>query len=102
MKTKAEIFLEYETAILQADRLAEEAGAMKAEVSARAEEILTSLAGSWKGEAADVFYGKCGLLMEKAGQIGNSLNEAADAVRTIARNIYNAEMRALEIALTRE
>ena len=102
MKTKAEIYQEYETAILQADRLAEEAGAMRSELGSGAENILALLSGSWKGEAADIFTEKCGLLMEKAGQIGNSLNEASDAVRTIARNIYNAEMRALEIALTRE
>ena len=102
MKTEAEIFMEYEAALKQADSLSEAAQEIKTAVVEGTESAEASLSASWKGEGAEAFGGKCGVLREKAEGISRVLTETADAVRTIAENIYQAEMRALAIAKIRD
>lgn len=102
MKTEAEIFLEYEAALKQADSLSEAAQEIRTAVAEGTESAALSLSASWKGEGAEAFEGKCKILREKAGAISRALADTADAVRTIAGNIYHAEMKALAIAEIRD
>ena len=100
-KTEAEIYLEYEKAIAQAETLMRLAEELDSAVAGEAKEAAAALAAVWKGECADFFYEKCDLLTQKCAESISSLKKSAEAVRTIAQNIYNAEMQALRLAEAR-
>ena len=63
---------------------------------------LNSLGNNWKGENAGLYIGKGFQLMENMEKTAASLRQTAEAIRSVARNIYNAEMEALRIAEERE
>ena len=102
MKTESEIILEYETAVSQADSLEHSADEMSRTVHGKIMEIRERLAVSWQGEGAEAFQEKCAVLSGKSEQACGALREIGGAIRTIAQNIYNAEMRSLEIARMRD
>ena len=98
MKTEAEIYLEYETAITQADSFARCAGELDSKLSSSLAETAGKTASLWKGEGAALFTSRCFLLQEKIEGQADTLRAVSETVRLIAQNIYEAEMRALEIA----
>lgn len=63
---------------------------------------LDTLGSNWKGENAELYIQKGFLLRDNMKRTAASLRQTAETVRTIARNIYNAEMEALRIAQERE
>ena len=63
---------------------------------------LNSLGNNWKGENAGLYIGKGFQLMENMEKTAASLRQTAETIRSVARNIYNAEMEALRIAEERE
>ena len=101
VKTEAEIYLEYEKALSQAETLMQLAGELNSSVAGDTKETTAALETVWKGESAEAFYAKCGILTQKWSDCASSLTKTAEAVRTIAQNIYNAEMQALRLAETR-
>ena len=101
MKTEAEIYLEYEKALSQAETLTRLAGELASAVAEETKETAAALETVWKGESAEAFYAKCGILAQKWSDCASSLTKTAEAVRTIAQNIYSAEMQALRLAETR-
>ena len=98
MKTEAEIYLEYETAIAQADSLARSAGDMEKTLGEGLMEVTGRTASFWKGEGASLFSSGCSALYEDISEKAQALQAVSETVRLIAQNIYEAEMRALEIA----
>lgn len=101
MKTEAEIYLEYEKALSQAETLLQLAGELNSSAAGDTKEIAAALGTVWKGESAEAFYAKCSILTQKWSDCASSLTKTAEAVKTIAQNIYNAEMQALRLAETR-
>ncbi|MBQ9065523.1 MAG: WXG100 family type VII secretion target [Blautia sp.] len=102
MKTEAEIYLEYETAIAQAESLTAAAENIRKSLSEGINELSGIMSASWKGQSAEAFASKCSAFQEKAGRISQALMESAEVIRTIADNIYQAEMNALMLAAARE
>ena len=98
MKTEAEIYLEYETAIAQADSFASCAGELDSKLVSSLAETAGKTASFWKGEGAALFSSRCSLLQERIAGQADTLRAVSETVRLIAQNIYDAEMRALEIA----
>ena len=98
MKTEAEIYLEYETAIAQADSLSGCAADMKSRLSEGLMETAGKTSSFWKGEGAGIFSSGCLSLNEDILGKAQALQAVSETVRMIAQNIYEAEMRALSIA----
>ncbi|MBP3901980.1 MAG: hypothetical protein J6D53_11110 [Blautia sp.] len=101
VKTEAEIYLEYEKAMSQAETLMLLAGELDSAVAAETKETAAALTAVWKGESAEAFLVKCSALGQKCTDCTSSLTKSAEAIKTIAQNIYNAEMQALRLAETR-
>lgn len=62
---------------------------------------LQGISNNWKGENAEAYIRKGERLKGKISDTSGDLNKAANIIRTIARNTYNAEMRAWRIAQAR-
>ena len=97
-KSKYTITLDYNKAIKQADEL----GSISAELinlaEKKYEQSIRKLSGSWKGDNAEAYISKAEQLKKQMLETARKLNNASEAVRTIAKNTYDTEMRALEIA----
>lgn len=64
--------------------------------------MLEGLNREWKGENANKYLQKGYTLKESMDKTVQKLRSAANTIRTIAQNTYNAEMEALRIAQERE
>lgn len=59
---------------------------------------MQTLSQNWKGENASAYLSKGSTLQNDISSSASELHGIASDIRTIAQNIYNAEMAALEIA----
>ena len=100
-KSYYEIQMNFRNANQTADRLQTMSNKLKNLANERYYSSLRSISTSWKGENAERFLKKAEKVKNDMVRTSSDLTKAADAVRTIARNTYNAEMRAREIAMTR-
>lgn len=96
-----EIKMNFKAAITLADRLQALAAKMRSLADERCYGTLRNISNSWKGENADAYLRKGEKVKEKMSRTAKDLNNAAETVRTIAKNTYEAEMRAWKIAQTR-
>lgn len=101
MKTEYEIYLDYHQAIRQADKLDELASELERVGGTQLQEALGQVRANWSGENADTFMRKTAVLSSQNSKNVQKLRSIASTIRTIARNTYNAEMRALRIAQER-
>ncbi|MCR4891179.1 MAG: hypothetical protein K5989_03205 [Lachnospiraceae bacterium] len=62
---------------------------------------LRNISNNWKGENATAYLNKGNVLKGKMTNTAGDLIKAAETIRTIARNTYEAEMNAYRIASTR-
>ena len=93
------IQITFQEAIGQADNLNDCAGDLK-NVQHQLDGIMETLQSGWSGEAAGQFLEKCTALRQKLGRASSDLDQISTAIRNTARNYYEAEMRALELAQT--
>lgn len=63
---------------------------------------LNSLGNDWKGDNATLYIQKGFSLKENLDETVKSIRNTASTIRSIAKNIYDAEMEALRIAEERE
>lgn len=63
---------------------------------------LNSLSNDWKGDNATLYIQKGFSLKENLDETVKSIRNTASTIRSIAKNIYDAEMEALRIAEERE
>lgn len=101
MKTSSEIRFDYQKALEQARRLDALADSMNRRAAGRLGEAAQCIHAAWKGDSAARYLGKTQELRRQIRQNTAVLRAAAADVRRIARQIYEAEMRALEIARRR-
>ena len=94
------IEFDYQAALQQADKLDEIANGLK-QSSNTISETMTALNSGWQGESASAYIIKGQSLKEKVFKTSKDLNDAADKIRKIAKNIHDAETAALEIATRR-
>ena len=96
-----EIRMNFRVANAMADRLDELAGKMGSLANERYYGTLRSISNNWKGENAEAYLRKGEKVKDKMSHTAGDLRNAAQTVRTIAKNTYDAEMRAWQIAQTR-
>ena len=98
MASRYQIQLQYRTALQQASRLEELAENLLRTARTGVGETMSELQICWSGENARAYLAKGDRLKNKIIDTANELKRAAAAIRRIATNTYNAEMRALELA----
>ncbi|MDO5131599.1 MAG: WXG100 family type VII secretion target [Eubacteriales bacterium] len=102
MKTRAQINMNYREAIQQASDLDTLAGKVRSTANQKIEQSMQLLSSGWKGNNANEFLRKYGLLKQQILDSADELNAIADDIRRTAKIVYEAEMAALQIAQTRK
>ena len=101
MKCKAWIRMDFAKARKEADRLDQIASQLKVLSKQKLEESMGRLASAWTGTNSRLFLQKEEHLQRDIDQTVKELNEIAADIRRIAQCIYDAEIRAYEIAARR-
>ncbi len=101
MKSSSEIRFDFQNAMEQARRLDALADSLERRVAGKLDETAQSVHAAWKGSSANRYISKTQELRAQVRQSARTLRDIADDIRRIARRIYEAEMRALEIARRR-
>lgn len=96
-----EIRMNFSAANAMAERLEGLAKKMNSLANERYYGTLRSISNNWKGENAEAYIRKGEKVMDRMSRTASDLRNAAATVRTIAKNTYDAEMRAYQIAQTR-
>ena len=102
MASRSEIEFDFNQAKRQADRIDGIADDLSRLSQRKLENALQILSSNWKGTNASNYLKKGDRLQGEINGTVNELRSIASAIRTIAQNIYNAEMEALRIAEERE
>lgn len=97
-----QIQLDYNKAIRQAEALKEAAGGLRQAADGELQDCIEEISRNWSGENSAAYRNKCNALREKILKSAIRLDKTADAIRKIAQNAYDAEMRALRIAVIRK
>jgi uncharacterized protein YukE len=99
--TAGEILLNYKEALAQANKLDELAAELERIGVSDLNDTFGEISTGWQGDNAEAFLRKARPLASKNQKTVNKIRNTASAIRTIATNVYNAEMRALELAAAR-
>ena len=102
MKSSGEIHIDFQNAMRQAQRLEDLADDVDRRVVHRLDAAAQGVHAAWRGGSAGRYIGKSQELCRQVRQSSRTLREAAGDIRRIAWSIYEAEMRALEIARKRD
>jgi len=102
MKEKDEIYMDFKRAKQAADQL----DAIAADLAGTSKQKLSSTMGNlnvtWKDAAAADFNKKSEVLQSNISQAISAIKSIAESIRNDARRMYEAEMRAYEIASRRD
>lgn len=100
-KTAYAIRMDFQNANRQAEKL--EDIAKKIEQTAKNDLMgcMQGVSNNWKSDSATTYCRKGREVANQLQSLATSLQKTATSVRTIARNTYDAEMRALELAKKR-
>lgn len=102
MANRQQIQFDFNRAKQKANELEAVANELRNLSRTNLQNTLNSLGGNWKGDNASAYIRKGAALQEKLNMTESSLRKSADTIRTIAKNIYDAEMEALRIAEERK
>lgn len=102
MATRASIIFNFNKAKKQADELDAIANKMKKLSGGDFADTMQNISSNWKGENASAFLQKGAFVQEDMLSTANSLHGVASEIRSIARRIYTAEMKAIELAEKRD
>lgn len=100
-KTLYTIQMDFKKANDCAAKLEEAARKLKQCAQENFQDEIRKLESSWKGENAALYISKCDSITHKMESTAKKMVQTANTVRTVARNTYNADMRARNIALTK-
>ncbi len=92
------IRMNYQRSLRQAEKLDQLAEQIRRVGSSKIRQAKEDEAAGWKGDNERLMRKKHEMLQEKVNTTANSLCNVAGTIRTIAKNTYDAEMRAYEIA----
>lgn len=98
MATRAEIEINFQNAMSQADELDNIASQLESTTNQKFDGALQNIAANWKGDNARIYLAKGDELKNQMQATARDIRSTASAVRQIATNIRNAEMAALELA----
>lgn len=96
-----EIRFNYEKAMGQARELKSIASSLKKVGENQMTECLGKVEKNWTGSNSEAYLKKGKKVQTKITTSSKNISAAADALETMARNIYNAEMAALRAAKER-
>lgn len=102
MADRYTIEFDFQKALTQAERLEEIGQGLNTLADTRLYNILQDVSANWKGENASSYLNKGSVLQNRITNTGTSLKSIAEEIRSMARRIYEAEMRNLEIAEERQ
>ncbi|MGI6010701.1 MAG: WXG100 family type VII secretion target [Ruminococcus sp.] len=97
MATAWTIEMDYARAVSQAKQLESLSGELE-KTAIQLENAMEQLKSGWQGEGADVYRGKGNQLAEKITKNARQLENTAQAIRNIAREVREAELENLRIA----
>ncbi|MCD8103785.1 MAG: WXG100 family type VII secretion target [Lachnospiraceae bacterium] len=100
-KSALEIRLDYNKAKQQADSLSEIASEIRSTANNDLQDCISQISASWTGTNSTAYQAKCSTLKSNLLTTADKLEKTATTIRTIAKNTYNAEMAALEVAQLR-
>lgn len=101
-KSYNRIVMDFRSAYQQADQLERMSDKLRKMAEEQFEGVIRNVSTNWQGENASSYLAKCQTLKSNMLESASDLSKAAGTVRTIADNVYEAEMRAWRIAQTRE
>ncbi len=101
MKSKNQIRMDFSRAYAEAERLDRTAEKLKTLAAKKMEQSMMSLSYAWTGANARQFLQKESQLQKNIEGTARELYQVAADIRMIARRVYEAEMRAYEIAARR-
>ena len=93
--------MDFAKARADADKIDQIASTLKTLSREKLENSMNNLAAAWTGTNSRLFLKKEGQLQTEMDQTVRNLNDIADDIRRIAQRVYEAEMRAYEIAMRR-
>lgn len=96
-----QITFNYNKAMSQARELKNVASSLTKVADSKLEECLGKVSKGWNGDNSESYVKKGKTLETKIDKAGNGVKQTAEAIETMARNIYNAEMAALRAARER-
>ncbi len=94
-KTEQEIVFNYRKTIRQALELEDIASGIKKIGNSKMTNSLSKVSKNWTGGNADAYTKKGNKLNGKVEKSSNDINMAASTLKSMAQNIYNAEMASL-------
>lgn len=101
MASEATIQYNYNRAINQARTLEQLADELKGLANRDLETTISNLSSNWNGESATVFIQKAQKAQEDMRGNANEIRNTASVIRRSAKNIRDAELRALQLAKNR-
>lgn len=102
MASRYQIQMDFNRATQKADELDSIADSLSKLSSTDFQNTLDSLNNDWKGDNATAYIAKGMALKENMNATVKDIRNTASTIRTVAKNIYDAEMEALRIAEERE
>lgn len=102
MRSESSIQLDFQQAKARADELDRIASDIQNLANRDVDDAMQQLSRAWQGEAASQYLQKGGQMKDKMMETVRRLNDTATTIRNTAQRIYDAEMRALELARQRE
>ncbi len=100
MKTKAHIEIDFQLAMREAERL-ETVASNLVNAWGNLLQIMDSFSGNWSGANARMYRQKYERVCDEIYATSKEIRNIASDIRAIAKRIYDAEMRAYEIACRR-
>lgn len=100
-KSVTVIRMEFNKANQQADKLDRLAGELRQLANDRFAGCLSEINNAWKSDSAAKYIKKGRQVQDEIRKRAKELENTAKAIRTIAKNTYNAEMQARQIARLR-
>lgn len=101
-KSASEIRMDYNHAIRQADSLSRIARELRNSANKDFQDCVSEISYNWTGSNASAYVNKCNRLISNILKTADRLERTASTIRKIAKNTYDAEMRALRLALIRK
>lgn len=98
MKNKSQIKMDFTRAYQEADQVERIADKLIRLANKKMEQSMMHLSSAWTGTNSRYFLDKESQLKEDMIKTARRLNHVAEDIRGIARRVYDAEMRAYEIA----
>lgn len=102
MASRYQIQMDFNRAIQKANELDSIADSLSKLSDTDFQNTLDSLNNDWKGDNATAYIAKGMALKENMNATVKDIRNTASTIRTVAKNIYDAEMEALRIAEERE